>query len=101
MTGDALDATRRAIEAAQAAAKNVHDSPVRADQVYSRINQILADFPTAALGDEKTARVKGSLDSALRVLRRDEDGREAARHLEAALRFFESKPRSPSPFLDD
>ena len=98
---DELDATRRAIEAAHAAAMTVHDSPVRADQVQARIRQILDGLPEGALGEEKAARVKTALESALRVLRRDEDGREAARHLQTALRFFEARPRSPSPFLDD
>jgi hypothetical protein len=36
-----------------------------------------------------------------RVLRRDDDGREAARHLQNALRLVEDRPRRPSPFLDD
>lgn len=101
MTSDELAGTRRAIEAAEAAAKNVHDSPVRADQVYAQIHRILGALPADALGEEKTARVKSALESALRVLRRDEDGREAAKHLQGALRFFEFKPRAPSPFLDD
>jgi hypothetical protein len=35
------------------------------------------------------------------VLRRDDDGREAARHLQAALRWVEDRPRAPSPFGDD
>lgn len=98
---DELDTTRRALEAAHASAMTVHDSPVRADQVYARIKEILDALPAVALAEERTARVKSALESAMRVLRRDEDGREAARHLQAALRFFESKPRSPSPFLDD
>lgn len=96
-----VDGARRSIETAHASALTVHDSPVRADQVYAQIRQIVDSLPAAALGEEKTARVKSALETALRVLRRDEDGREAARHLQAALRFFELKPRSPSPFLDD
>lgn len=96
-----LDATRRAIEAAHTAALGVHDSPVRADQVYARIRAIVDALPDAALGEERASRVRIALETALRVLRRDEDGREAARHLQAALRFFESRPRAPSPFLDD
>ncbi len=98
---DSLDATRRAIEAAHATALKVHDSPVRADQLSASIRPILESLPIDALGEEKAARIKAALESALRVLRRDEDGREAARHLQTALRFFESKPRAPSPFLDD
>ena len=98
---DELDLTRRAIEAAHASAMTVHDSPVRADQVQVQIRKILDSLPAAALGEEKTARVKAALESALRVLRRDDDGREAAKHLQTGLRFFESKPRAPSPFLDD
>lgn len=98
---DDTEATRRAIEAAHAAALTVHDSPVRADQVSARLRQILDALPADALGEEKTVRIRSALETALRVLRRDEDGREAARHLQAALRFFESKPRAPSPFLDD
>ena len=101
MTSDELDRARRAIDAAHTSARNVHDSPVRADQVYAEITRIIGELPADALGEEKTARVKSALESALRVLRREEDGREAAKHLQNALRFFETKPRSPSPFLDD
>jgi hypothetical protein len=79
----------------------VHDSPVRADQVQAQIRRILDSLPATALGEEKTVRVTAALESALRVLRRDDDGREAAKHLQTALRLFESKPRAPSPFLDD
>ena len=98
---EGTNATRRAIEAARAAALTVHDSPVRADQASARIRQILDDMPTSELGEEKSVRVGAALETALRVLRRDEDGREAARHLQSALQYFTTKPATPSPFLED
>ena len=96
-----LDRLRRALENAHAEALRVHDSPVRADRLYATIQSMAADLPGDSLGDERTARMAGSLADALRVLRRDEDGREAAKHLQAALRLLESRPRAPNPFLDD
>jgi hypothetical protein len=46
-------------------------------------------------------RIAAALADAERVLRRDDDGHEAARHIQTALRASEQKLRKPSPFLDD
>ena len=98
---EATEEVRRAITAAHAEALRVGDSPVRADRLFAQIQAIAARIPEADLGEEKSARLTSAFESALRVLRRDEDGREAARHLQTALRLFETGSRPPSPFLDD
>ena len=100
MAGEATK-IRGDLTAAHAAALRVHDSPVRADELYKEIERIAGRLPLADLGEEKTTRVAAALADAMRVLRRDEDGREAAKHLQSALRFFEPAERKPSPFLED
>ncbi|MQA89686.1 MAG: hypothetical protein GEU90_05560 [Gemmatimonas sp.] len=93
---------RQRLSAIHAEALRVHDSPVRADQLSAQIQEIHAGLPDAEVGDEQRIRITGSLEDALRVLRRDDDGREAARHLQAALGQLDGGgPRRPSPFLDD
>lgn len=99
--GAEADRLRGALEAAHAAALRVHDSPVRSDQVFRDLERIAADVAKADLGEERSTRVSASLADALRVLRREDDGREAAKHIQAALRHFEPRERKPSPFLDD
>ena len=96
-----IEALRRALATANTDALRVGDSPVRADRVYAQIQGIAARLPSLELGEEKSVRLAAALQSALRVLRRDEDGREAARHLQAGLRLLEGGSRAPSPFLDD
>ena len=89
------------LSAAQQEALRVGDSPLRADALADRIPGLLRDTDASAASDEVKARVRGELEAAERVLRRDDDGREAARHLQNALRWVEDRPRKPSPFLDD
>jgi hypothetical protein len=92
---------RGRLNAAHAEALKVHDSPLRADQVHAQVQQIAASLNREELGEERSARIVFALNDALRVLRRDDDGREAARHLATALSQLEAGPRKPSPFLDD
>lgn len=75
------------------------DSPLRADQLAARIAELsgaIADEQGAT--DEMRARVRAALNDAERVLRRDDDGREAARHLQSAERLTEERPRKEWPF---
>jgi hypothetical protein len=92
---------RRQLTAAHAEAMKVGDSPLRADRVAEQIRTATRELAAADLGEERTARIGAFLADALRVLRRDDDGREAAKHLQAALRLFDAAPPRPSPFLDD
>lgn len=92
---------RPRIASAHAEALRVGDSPVRADQLERTLHGIVDAAATAGLTEEQEARVLGALQSALRVLRREEDGREAAKHLQTALAQLEDRPRKPSPFADD
>lgn len=97
-----IETLRRDLNSAHADALRVHDSPVRADRLLAQIEQIAQQLPTEALGEERTARISAALADARRVLRREEDGREAAKHLQVAIRqLTEAPPRPPSPFLDD
>ena len=91
----------RMLSAAHQEALRVHDSPVRADQLADRLPALARAVAGSDLIEEYRDRIRAHLADAERVLRRDDDGREAARHLDAALRLAERKPRSPSPFLDD
>jgi hypothetical protein len=93
------DEIRKGISAAHQEALRVGDSPLRADQLAARI----ADLSGAVAGDaevtdETRARLRAALADAERVLRRDDDGREAARHLQAAERLTEERPRKEWPF---
>jgi hypothetical protein len=95
------DELRGRLEAAHSEALRVHDSPVRADELERKLHALVAGLDAAGLAEDTTARLRSALESAVRVLRRDEDGREAARHLSTALGLLEPRPRRPSPFLDD
>jgi hypothetical protein len=95
------DDLRTKLSAAQQEALRVGDSPLRADVLADRIPGLLRHTDASDATDEVKARVRGELEAAERVLRRDDDGREAARHLQNALRWVEDRPRKPSPFLDD
>ena len=53
------------------------------------------------LGEDTRKRIHDALSTAERVLRRDDDGREAARHIHTAIGLLGPQPRKPSPFLDD
>ena len=95
-----IETLRRQLEDAVAEARRVGDSPLRADRLADRIVQIVSDLPTAEVPDDVRKRIQSALSDAERVLRRDDDGHEAARHLTTALRASEQRPSKPSPFLD-
>lgn len=98
---DAPDRLSGFLQAAHAEALRVHDSPVRADRLYREVERIAGVAKQTDLTDEQQARLQAALADALRVLRRDDDGREAAKHIQAAIGQLEKKERKPSPFLDD
>jgi hypothetical protein len=91
---------RRSLAAAQSDALRVGDSPLRADRVAAQLQRIVDRVPRAGLDEDRAARMIGFLENALRVLRRDDDGREAAKHISSALGLLGPEPRRPSPFLD-
>ena len=91
----------RRLSEAHTEAQRVHDSPVRADQLADKLPPISRAVAASDAPDELKARLHAELADAERVLRRDDDGREAARHLAAAMRLAEGRPRAPSPFGDD
>jgi len=98
------DELRRRLSATEAEALRVGDSPIRADRLAEELEELegmAAGLTAAAVGEEALARLTAHLSDAVRVLRRDDDGREAARHLVAAGRLLGQAPRKPSPFLDD
>jgi hypothetical protein len=95
------DEIRRQLSAAHAEALRVGDSPLRADRLADTLARLATTVDEAEVSDDVQARLRSALADAERVLRRDDDGREAARHLQNALRLVEDRPRSPSPFLDD
>ena len=98
----AADDLRARLSAAQQEALRVGDSPLRADALADRLPDLARDVDASEATDEIKARIRAELADAERVLRRDDDGREAARHLQAALRHAEgSRPRHPNPFGDD
>lgn len=92
---------RRRLQSAHDEALRVGDSPLRADQLARQLPAIGPVVDASPILDEFKPRIRAALADAERVLRRDDDGREAARHLQGALRLLERKPRPPSPFLDD
>ncbi|HEU0077213.1 MAG TPA: hypothetical protein VFQ76_06165 [Longimicrobiaceae bacterium] len=91
----------RRLAAAHEEALRVGDSPLRADQLADRVSHLAREVAGADAPEETRTRVRAALADAERVLRRDDDGREAARHLQAALKLTEQRTRKPSPFLDD
>ena len=96
-----MDDLRMKLSGAQQEALRVGDSPLRADALADRLPDLARALAASGATDETRARVGAELEAAERVLRRDDDGREAARHLQSALRLVEDRPRRPSPFLDD
>jgi hypothetical protein len=96
-----MDDLRAKLSAAQQEALRVGDSPLRADALADRLPELARALAASGATDEMKARVGAELEAAERVLRRDDDGREAARHLQNALRLVEDRPRRPSPFVDD
>lgn len=89
------------LSAAHAEALRIGDSPLRADQLAARLPTIARAADQSDLDGDTRNRVHSALADAERVLRRDDDGREAARHLQAALALLTPRPRKASPFLDD
>ncbi len=75
----------RRLTTAVAEAKRVGDSPVAADRLAATVAALAKDVAAADATDETRSRMGAALADAERVLRRDDDGREAARHLESAL----------------
>lgn len=89
---------RRELASAHQEARQVGDSPVRADRLADRLAPLMRSVMEADITDELRARLRAALADAERVLRRDDDGFEAARHLQSAMRLAEGRPRPPSPF---
>ena len=89
------------ISAAHQEALRVGDSPIYADRLADKLPQLARAVDASDLIDETKDRVRAELANAERVLRRDDDGREAARHLATALSHTEGRTQKPSPFLDD
>jgi hypothetical protein len=95
------DDLSKALSAAHVEALRVGDSPLRADRLANGLPAIDRIAARAELTDDIRARISTALATAERVLRRDDDGREAARHLQAALSLLAPRSPKPSPFLDD
>lgn len=74
------------------------DSPIRADRLADRLVALSRKLDDAEVADELRSRIGAALADAERVLRRDDDGHEAYRHLQSAIRLAEDRPRPPSPF---
>jgi hypothetical protein len=89
------------LTAAHTEALAVGDSPLRADRLAERLDAASRTLDRFGLDEDTRDRVRDAIALAERVLRRDDDGREAARHLQAALALLKPRPRKPSPFLDD
>lgn len=86
------------LAAAHQEALRVGDSPLRADQLAARLAELSGAVAAADASEELRSRIRGALADAERCLRRDDDGREAARHLQTAQRLAEDRPRRPPPF---
>ena len=96
------DDLRMKLSGAQQEALRVGDSPLRADALADRIPALAAFVDASDVADEIRSRIRAALADAERVLRRDDDGREAARHLQTAMSHLPGgRPRAPSPFGDD
>jgi hypothetical protein len=91
----------RQLSLVNAEALRVGDSPLYADQLASRLAGIIRGLDQGDLGEDTRKRIRDALSIAERVLRRDDDGREAARHIHTAIGLLGPRPRKPSPFLDD
>lgn len=91
----------RQLSTAHAEALRVGDSPLAADQLANKLPAIMRAVEQSELGEDTRKRIRDALSTAERVLRRDDDGREAARHIHTAIGLLGPRPRKPSPFLDD
>jgi hypothetical protein len=96
-----MDDVHRQLDAALMEARRVGDSPLRADQLADRLTVLAVSVEETDAHEDTRNRIRAALADAERVLRRDDDGHEAARHIQTALRASEQKLRKPSPFLDD
>jgi hypothetical protein len=91
----------RQLSNAHAEALRVGDSPLYADQLAAKLPALMRAADQAALSEDARKRIRDALSTAERVLRRDDDGREAARHIHTAIGLLGPRPRTTSPFLDD
>lgn len=91
----------RQFSLAHAEALRVGDSPLAADHLADKLPAIVRAVEQSELGEDTRKRVRDALATAERVLRRDDDGREAARHIHTAIGLLGPRPRKPSPFGDD
>jgi hypothetical protein len=98
---DVPDGIVQQLTRAHQEALRVGDSPLAADRLADRLGELARSLASRDLTEEQRGRIGSALANAERVLRRDDDGREAAKHLQSALRLTETRPRKPSPFLDD
>lgn len=90
-----------ALASAHQEALRVGDSPLRADLLADKLGPLARRLSGLEVADEMKSRIEAALADAERALRRDDDGREAARHLQSAIRLGGSeRPRRPSPFVD-
>ncbi len=96
-----IDDLYASLSAAHTEALGVGDSPLRADRLAGRLEGISETLGRSELDEDTRDRVSVAIGLAERVLRRDDDGREAARHLQTALAMLNPRARTPSPFLDD
>lgn len=91
----------RQLSLAHAEALRVGDSPLYADQLAAKVAALIRAVDQSELGEDTRKRIADALGTAERVLRRDDDGREAARHIHTAIGLLGPRPRKPSPFGDD
>ncbi|CAN5842956.1 hypothetical protein BH23GEM6_BH23GEM6_09820 [soil metagenome] len=89
------------LAAAHSEALAVGDSPLRADRLALKLVGLTQAVNESDLDEDVKNRIRVAVNLAERVLRRDDDGREAARHLQAALALLKPRQRKPSPFADD
>lgn len=98
---DGTDDLQGLLRSLLAEALRVGDSPLRADELAARLPAVTSAGDYSSLHEDTQHRIREAVAAAERVLRRDDDGREAARHLQSALALLKPRPRKPSPFLDD
>lgn len=91
----------RQLSAVYQEALRVGDSPIYADRLADKLPELARAVAASDLGDEARSRIVAALQNAERVLRRDDDGKEAARHLAVAVRLTDHRARGGSPFADE
>ncbi len=89
------DSFVRALADAHAEALRVGDSPLRADQLAAKLAKLTGSLNQLDAQTDLRERLRDALANAERALRRDDDGRQAAVHLKAAVRLTEAGPREP------